>query len=95
MPDTPQNPTNLRIAEPGIRALFTMESRWQAWLDVEAALARAEADLGMIPAAAAAEIAAKAKVELLDREYPHDRARGYAAGDIRGAFSVVWPAARD
>lgn len=30
--------------------------------------------------------------ELLDEHYPHDRARGYAAGDIRGAFSIVWPA---
>lgn len=29
--------------------------------------------------------------ELLDREYPFDSARGYAAGDLRGAFSVVWP----
>lgn len=30
--------------------------------------------------------------DLLDEHYPHDRARGYAAGEIRGAFSVVWPA---
>ncbi len=29
--------------------------------------------------------------ELLDREYPFDRARGYELGDIRGAFSVSWP----
>lgn len=28
----------------------------------------------------------------LDRDYPHDLARGYQAGDIRGAFSVTWPA---
>ncbi len=68
MSDMPQNPTDFRIADPGIRDLFTMESRWQAWLDVEAALAKAEADLGMIPADAATEIAAKAKVELLDRD---------------------------
>jgi hypothetical protein len=33
-----------------------------------------------------AEVAA-----ILDREYPFDRARGYEAGDLRGAFSVVWP----
>ena len=25
-------------------------------------------------------------------EYPHDRATGYSTGDIRGAFSIVWPA---
>ena len=24
-------------------------------------------------------------------DYPHDRARGYALGDVRGAFSVTWP----
>lgn len=29
----------------------------------------------------------------IDADYPHDRARGYAAGDVRGAFSVYWPAA--
>lgn len=27
----------------------------------------------------------------LDSEYPYDSARGYVAGDIRGAFSVTWP----
>jgi hypothetical protein len=30
--------------------------------------------------------------QLLDELYPHDRARGYEPGDIRGAFSIVWPA---
>jgi len=61
------NPTSLRILDPGIRNLFSLESRWQAWLDVEVALAWAEAELGVIPHDAAAEIAAKAKLELLDR----------------------------
>ena len=61
------NPTSLRVLDPGIRGLFTLESRWQSWLDVEAALARAEAELGVIPEAAAKEIAAKAQFELLDR----------------------------
>lgn len=28
---------------------------------------------------------------ILDADYPHDRARGYALGDVRGAFSVTWP----
>ena len=27
----------------------------------------------------------------LDEQYPHDRARGYSAGELRGAFTVVWP----
>ena len=38
----------------------------QRWLDVEAGLARAVARPGIIPAAAAAEISWKARVELLD-----------------------------
>jgi hypothetical protein len=29
--------------------------------------------------------------EALDTHYPFDRARGYSTGDVRGAFSVVWP----
>jgi len=61
-------PTSLRIPDPGVRALYTIESRWQAWLDVEAALARAEAEVGMIPAAAAEAIAAKAHLDQLDRD---------------------------
>lgn len=28
---------------------------------------------------------------ILSEHYPHDRAVGYEAGDVRGAFSVVWP----
>ena len=51
-----------------MRALFTEASRWQAWLDVKAALARAEADLGITPAHAATEIAAKARLEYLAQE---------------------------
>lgn len=27
----------------------------------------------------------------LGEDYPHDRALGYEAGDVRGAFSVIWP----
>ena len=61
-------PTAWRVRDPGVRALFEQESQWQAWLDVEAALALAEAELGMIPAGAAAEIASKAQLSLLDRE---------------------------
>ena len=28
----------------------------------------------------------------LDEAYPHDRARGYVLGELRGAFSITWPA---
>ncbi|MDH3304717.1 MAG: DUF3365 domain-containing protein [Gammaproteobacteria bacterium] len=32
---------------------------------------------------------------IIDADYPHDRARGYRPGDIRGAFSVTWPPSDD
>jgi adenylosuccinate lyase len=60
-------PTAARVSDPGIRALYRQESRWQAWLDVEAALAKAQAELGIIPQAAAEAIAQAARLELLDR----------------------------
>ena len=60
-------PTATRVADPGIRALYRLENRWQAWLDVEVALARAQAELGIIPADAAEAIARAARLELLDR----------------------------
>ncbi len=62
------NPTSLRVPDPGIAALFEQEARWQAWLDVEAALAKGEAELGMVPDAAAAEIVRKCDLSLFDRE---------------------------
>ncbi len=61
-------PTAYRIPDPGIRALFAEASRYQAWLDVEAALAQAQAELGIIPAEAAKEITAKAHLTLLDMQ---------------------------
>ena len=60
-------PTATRVADPGIRALYRLENRWQAWLDVEVALARAQAGLNIIPPAAADAIAAAARLEKMDR----------------------------
>jgi adenylosuccinate lyase len=60
-------PTATRVSDPGLRALYRQENRWQAWLDVEVALARAQAQLGIIPVDAAEAIAAKAKLEMMDR----------------------------
>jgi adenylosuccinate lyase len=51
-----------------LRAIFSEENRVQKWYDYEAALARAQADLGIIPKAAAAEIVAKARVADVDLE---------------------------
>src|SRR6266446_3988312 len=61
-----EEPTSLRIDDPGVRALFTESARFQSWLDVEAALARAQAELGIIPEAAAREIIDKAHLSYLD-----------------------------
>src|SRR5204863_2579507 len=60
-------PTAARVTDPAIRALYRLENRWQAWLDVEVALAKAQGELGIIPADAVAPIAAAARLELLDR----------------------------
>ena len=49
-----------------IRAVFDERAMLQRWLDVEAALAAAQADLGLIPKAAAEAIARGARVENLD-----------------------------
>lgn len=54
------------IGDRGIRRLFTKEAKLQAWLDVEAALALSQAEEEFIPAAAAAEIAARAKLCHID-----------------------------
>src|SRR5512139_147951 len=62
-----ETPKGARLPDAGIRALYTLENRWQAWLDVEAALARAQADLGIVPQDCADRIAACAKLSLLDR----------------------------
>lgn len=62
------NPTSFRVPDPGIAALFEQDARWQAWLDVEAALAKAEAEVGMIPEAAAEEIVKKCDLSLFDRD---------------------------
>jgi adenylosuccinate lyase len=51
-----------------LRAIFSEETRVQKWFDYEAALALSQAELGIIPEAAAREIAAKAKVANVDLE---------------------------
>jgi 3-carboxy-cis,cis-muconate cycloisomerase len=51
-----------------MRKIFSDENRVAIYLDIEAALARVEARLGIIPADVAAEISAQAKLEHLDLE---------------------------
>jgi adenylosuccinate lyase/3-carboxy-cis,cis-muconate cycloisomerase len=49
-----------------VRAAFDAVAQLQGWLDVEAALAEAEAEAGVIPEAAAARIRAEARAENFD-----------------------------
>ena len=79
-------PTSLRMEDPGIRELFSEDSRLQSWLDVEAALARAQAELGVIPAAAADEIERKCRLEYLDR----DAIREGLARTGHGLVPLIW-----
>jgi len=65
------HPTGSRIyghlwTTPEVSALFTDEGRTQAWLDILAALAQAQADVGLVPRAAADAIQAGADVSQLD-----------------------------
>src|SRR5579859_921675 len=67
----PVNPADSAIfgtlyGSDAMRAVFAERSFLQRMLDVEAALARVQARLGIIPAAAAAAITAAARVEALD-----------------------------
>src|SRR5258706_1663832 len=66
-----EEPTSLRIDDPGVRVLFPEAPRFQSWLDVEAALALAQAELGIIPKPAAEEIARKAQLKYLDLDAIH------------------------
>ena len=59
-------PSSHRFRDPGMRPLFTEAARWQSWLDVEAALAAAQAELGIVPADAAQVIAGNARLSNLD-----------------------------
>ncbi len=61
-------PTAYRVGDPGVRGLFGEASRIQAWLDVEVALAQAQAELGVIPAYAAEEIERKARYDNLNMD---------------------------
>ncbi|MEZ4671723.1 MAG: adenylosuccinate lyase [Anaerolineae bacterium] len=51
-----------------MRAVFDDHNLLQKWLDYEAALARAEASLNLVPAEAAAEITRKARAEFMDKD---------------------------
>src|SRR5260370_29383803 len=55
-----------RCGSRAVRAIWDDRAMVQRWLDVEAALAATQADLGLVPASAAREIARPARVDLID-----------------------------
>ena len=83
---------------PEASALFSDEGRTQAWLQILAALAQAQADAGLIPAAAAEAIRACADVSRIDLAFVAEqtRASGHStAGLIRALRSVLPAEARE
>src|SRR2546430_16542832 len=73
-------PIDFRYGRPKMKSIFEEEARLQRLLEVEAALARAEAKVGLVPREAAAEITKKAttkqvtvrRAEELERQTRHD-----------------------
>ncbi|HET9770614.1 MAG TPA: adenylosuccinate lyase family protein, partial [Acidimicrobiia bacterium] len=77
---------------PEVEALLGDEGRLASWLDILAALARAQGELGLIPAEAADEIIRRALVENLDLDYVSEQTRvteHSTLGLIRGVQRVV------
>jgi 3-carboxy-cis,cis-muconate cycloisomerase len=69
-----------------VREIFTDEHRLQRWLDVEAALARVQGKLGMIPNEAAQEVSAKAKIENLNL----DEFKESADRTVHPIMPLIW-----
>jgi len=64
------NPSVFSTVE--LTQIFDEKARYQRWLDFEAALAKVQGEIGVIPQEAAEEIGRKAKLELLDLESVHE-----------------------
>jgi adenylosuccinate lyase len=71
---------------PEMRAVFDDLNLLQKWLDYEAALARAEAALGLVPAEAAAEITRAARAEHMDA----DAIKRGVDKTVHPLVSVIW-----
>ncbi|HSJ44462.1 MAG TPA: adenylosuccinate lyase family protein [Euzebyales bacterium] len=81
-----------------VRAIFAEDARLQSWLDILAALAQAQADLGLVPPEAAGAIVAHADVTLLDLDLVAQETRrtGHSTlGLIRGLQAVLPSVARE
>ena len=78
---------------PESRAVFDERARLQGWLDVLAALARAQAAEGLLPTGAAATITELARVELLDLDLvaAQTRETGHSTLGLIRALEQVLP----
>jgi adenylosuccinate lyase len=78
---------------PEASALFSDEGRIQAWLRILVALAQAQADVGLVPPAAAAAIQAHADVSRLDLDLiaEQTRATGHSTMGLIRALREVLP----
>ena len=76
------------------RAIFGEQGRLQGWLDVIAALARAQAAEGIIPAAAAEAITKRARAERIDLDYAARQTRetSHSTLGLIRALQAVLPA---
>ncbi|MQA12766.1 MAG: adenylosuccinate lyase family protein [Pseudonocardiaceae bacterium] len=84
-------------ATPELAAVFDERARLQSWCDILAGLARAQARLGIIPAASADAIAA-ARADALDMDYVAEQTRltsHSTLGLIRGLMRVLPEHARE
>ncbi len=83
---------------PELRAVFEDEGRTQSWLDILAALAESQAELGLVPPQAAVAIRLHADVALLDLDQVAEgtRATGHSTlGLIRCLRALLPPGAAD
>jgi adenylosuccinate lyase len=76
-----------------LRAIFDEPARLQSWLDILAALARAQARVGLIPAESAAAITEAARVERLDLAYAASETRttSHSTLGLIHAFQRILP----
>lgn len=82
-----------RYASPESRRIFCDHCRMQRWLTIEAALAEAEAELGIIPATAAADIARTARAGLVGVEAVRAETErsGHSLVGLLRVFQAVCP----
>jgi adenylosuccinate lyase len=83
---------------PELAAIFEERAMLQSWLDVLAALARAQAELGIIPADAATAITERALADALDLDFVAEQTRrtGHSTlGLIRGLQRILPPEAAE